>query len=90
MWEIGIIRGRSPLDWNSPGGNPVLAAAGVTDVTFEEPYVFASERLTGKEVPTTAVVKTPPRKRDHGIQIGKYTGRVPIRQTRFVVSTVGS
>jgi len=27
---------------------------------FEEPYVFASERVCGREVPTTAVVKTPP------------------------------
>ena len=27
---------------------------------FEEPYVLASERVRGREVPTTAVVKTPP------------------------------
>jgi mannosyltransferase OCH1-like enzyme len=27
---------------------------------FEEPYVFASERVEGHEVPTTAVIKAPP------------------------------
>jgi mannosyltransferase OCH1-like enzyme len=27
---------------------------------FEEPYVFASERANGREVPTTAVIKAPP------------------------------
>jgi len=27
---------------------------------FMEPYVFASERVGGREIPTTAVIKTPP------------------------------
>lgn len=37
MWEIGILRGDSPLEWTSPsdGRNPILTARDVTDVQAE-------------------------------------------------------
>src|ERR1700686_9333 len=37
MWEIGILRGGSPLEWASPreGRNPVLTARDITDVKAE-------------------------------------------------------
>jgi hypothetical protein len=37
MWEIGILRGDSPLEWASPreGRNPILTASDITDVKAE-------------------------------------------------------
>lgn len=47
VWEIGIVRGRSPLEWNNSGANPVLASAGVTDVEAEfvaDPFMILNRR----------------------------------------------
>ena len=46
-WQIGIVRGRSPLDWTNSGANPILAAAGVADVEAEfvaDPFMIFNRR----------------------------------------------
>jgi hypothetical protein len=50
MWEIGILRGESPLEWASPGEcrNPILTARDVTDVKAEfvaDPFMIRSGQL---------------------------------------------
>ena len=50
MWEIGILRGDSPLEWAAPSGsrNPILTARDITDVKAKfvaDPFMVRSKDL---------------------------------------------